>query len=151
IEPLLTTQDHERAELQQQQLMLSSGAPDLMPLMLQMVDSLQRFVALDLPFLAQERQERIANLQRAMADPSVNQAEKCRRVLEAYRVEADYGRGLGAERYEIKVDGHPKIVDVLRVGRVALLYRTPDGGEAGGWDPSVKQWRVLPARYGSAI
>lgn len=151
VEPLLATQDRERSGLQQQLQLLAGGAPDLMPLMLRMVDSLKHFVALDLPFLAQERQERLDNLQRAMADPSVTQAEKCRRVLEAYRVEADYGRGFGAERMDIKVDGASKVVDVLRVGRVALLYLTPDGGETGGWDAASKQWHAFPGSYRNAV
>ncbi len=151
IEPLTATQDRERAGLQQQLQLLAGGAPDLMPLMLRMVDSLQHFVALDLPFLAQERQERLDNLQRAMADPAVTQAEKCRRVLEAYRVEADYGRSFGAERMDIKVDGAAKVVDVLRIGRVALLYLTPDGGQTGGWDAASKQWHAFPGSYRNAV
>ena len=151
VEPLLATQEQQRSELQRQLQQLANGAPDLMPLLLRMVDSLQHFVALDLPFLVQERRERLAGLQRAMADPTVNQAEKCRRVLEAYRVEADYGRSFGAEHMDIKVEGAPKIVDVLRVGRVALLYLTPDGREAGGWDATAKQWRPFPGSYRNAI
>ena len=151
IEPLIATQDRERTGLQQQLQLLAGGAPDLMPLMLRMVDSLKRFVALDLPFLLQERQERLDNLQRAMADPSVPQAEKCRRVLEAFRVESDYGRGFGAERMHIQVDGVAKVVDVLRVGRVALLYLTPDGLQTGGWDAAAKQWHAFPASYRNAV
>src|SRR3546814_6970753 len=86
-----------------------------MPLMLRMTDSLEKFVALDLPFLHNERQARIDNLKQALGDPQVNAGEKFRRILEAYQIEVDYGRTLGVER--IDIDG--RSMDVLRVGRIA--------------------------------
>src|SRR5262249_5973203 len=51
----------------------------------------------------------------------------------------------------IKVDDAMKVVDVLRIGRVALLYLTPDGGETGGWDAAGKQWHVFPGSYRNAV
>src|SRR3546814_3064625 len=81
-----------------------------MPLMLRMTDSLEKFVALDLPFLHNERQARIDNLKQALGDPQVNAGEKFRRILEAYQIEVDYGRTLGVER--IDIDGSS--MDVLR-------------------------------------
>ena len=32
------------------------------------------------------------------------------------------------------------LVDVVRLGRVALLYRRPDGKDAGYWDKAEKKW-----------
>jgi biopolymer transport protein ExbB len=151
IEPLLSTQEADRNALQSQLQQLDNGSRDVMPLMLRMLDSLDKFVALDLPFLLQERRERIANLRRVLADADTPQAEKFRRLLEAYRIEAGYGRGLGAERMQVNVDGARKTVDVLRLGRVALYYLTLDGISAGYWDASSKQWHVLDGRYRGAI
>lgn len=147
IQPLLATQDAERAQLQQQLQEFGTGSHDLLPLMLRMLDGLEKFVALDLPFLQDERRERLESLKRLMADPSTPQAEKLRRVLEAYRVEADYGRTLGSERMQIEVEGTQRTVDVLRLGRVALYYLTLDGADAGVWDAQSRRWRPLSGRY----
>src|SRR3546814_20222988 len=64
------------ASLRQQLADLDRAGEDLMPLMLRMTDSLEKFVALDLPFLHNERQARIDNLKQALGDPQVNAGEK---------------------------------------------------------------------------
>jgi len=56
----------------------------LLPLMLRMVDALSRFVALDVPFLLDERRDRVERLERLMTRADVTVAEKVRRVFEAY-------------------------------------------------------------------
>ncbi|HZR37612.1 MAG TPA: DUF3450 family protein [Nevskia sp.] len=151
IGPLLATQDADRSSLQQQLQQFSGSSHDLTPLLLRMIDSLDKFVGLDLPFLQQERRERIAALKRLMTDAATPQAEKYRRVLEAYKVEADYGSSLGAERMQLQAGNAGKVVDVLRLGRVALYYLTLDGREAGAWDADNKQWMELSGRYRGAI
>ena len=151
IGPLLATQDGDRAALQQQLQQFGSSSHDLTPLLLRMLDSLDKFVALDLPFLQQERRERVAALKRLMSDAGTPQAEKYRRMLEAYKIEADYGRSLGAERMQLQLGGGSKVVDVLHLGRVALYYLSLDGSEAGCWDAAAKQWRTIQGRYRSAI
>ncbi|WP_084182834.1 DUF3450 family protein [Nevskia soli] len=151
IGPLLATQDGDRAALQQQLQQFGSSSHDLTPLLLRMLDSLDRFVALDLPFLQQERRERVGALKRLMGDAGTPQAEKYRRMLEAYKIEADYGRSFGAERMQLQLGGGTKVVDVLHLGRVALYYLSLDGAEAGCWDAQAKQWIGISGRYRSAI
>jgi len=151
VEPLLATQEAERASLQAQAKELSESSRDITPLLLRMLDGLDKFVALDLPFLQGERRERVASLRRLMTDPATPAAEKYRRILEAFRIEGDYGRGFGAERMELDEAGRKKVVDVLRVGRVALYSLTLDGQEAGYWDVAAKQWKPLSSSYRSAL
>ena len=62
IEPLLATQEAERAALAAQARDLATNTRDLTPLLLKMIDSLDKFIALDLPFLMAERKERVAGL-----------------------------------------------------------------------------------------
>ncbi len=151
IGPLLATQDADRAALQQQLQQYGSSSHDLMPLLLRMLDNLDKFVALDLPFLQQERRERVGALKRLMTDGATPQAEKYRRMLEAYKIEADYGRSLGAERMQLQLGGANTVVDVLHLGRVALYYLSLDGAQAGCWDAAAGQWRSLQGRYRGAI
>lgn len=151
VQPLLEQQQKQIASLQAQVAQQGDIAGQILPLMLQMTDSLAKFVKLDLPFLEQERSARIANLKQAMADASIALAGKFKRLAQAYRVEAGYGRSLGAARRDIIVGGQHKTVDVLRIGRVVLLYETPDGDETGYWDPSGKRWVSLGGNYARNI
>lgn len=139
LEKIQAGQAEEKASLSRQLVEMERTEREILPLMLRMLDSLERFVEIDLPFLATERRERVANLRRLMADPEANLAEKYRRLLEAYLIEADYGRSLGAERAEI--DG--LVVDMLRVGRVALYALTLDGQDGLYWDAAQKNWQPL--------
>ena len=66
------------------------------PLMARMIDTLAVFVSLDVPFLPEERNNRIADLKSLLERADIAVSEKFRRVLEAYQVEVDYGRTIEA-------------------------------------------------------
>ncbi|WP_353252190.1 DUF3450 domain-containing protein [Salinisphaera sp. PC39] len=120
---------------------------EIEPLMLRMIDGLQRFVESDLPFRLEARKQRIQDLRGAVSDPGTNAAEQFRRVLEAYQKEAEYGRTMGTYRGELTFDGEPRLVEFLRVGRVMLFYISPDDANVGYWDSQAEAWKPLPARY----
>lgn len=147
LEALVAAQGDEKASLERQIQDMERTERELLPLMQRMVEGLETFIELDLPFLATERGERLASLQRLMADPEANNADKFGRILEAWQIEAEYGRSLGAER--IDVDG--RSVEMLRVGRTGLYYLSTDGREAGIWNPDPGRWETLPSRHISAI
>lgn len=113
---------------------------EIYPLMQKMIETLDQFVALDLPFLPAERATRIATLKEIMTRADVSTAEKYRRILEAYSVEMEYGRTLEAYQGKLGEGEDAKTVDFLRVGRIALLYQTLDGDETGYWDNAQKAW-----------
>ncbi len=69
-----------------------------------MTNTLQQFVSLDRPFLAGERARQVADLQALMQDHEVNDAEKFRRLLEAYQAENGYGKTVSAYQGEITLD-----------------------------------------------
>ena len=115
----------------------------LIPLMMQMLDVLEKFVALDLPFLLVEREDRIARLRQIMDDPETGIPEKYRRIAEAYQIELDYGRTMEAYQGILEEDGQTIPAEFLRVGRVSLYYLTPDGNHAGLWDKGEKRWHAL--------
>ncbi len=117
----------------------------IVPLMVRMIDSLDKFIQLDIPFLLDERNERVAGLISMVERSDVTVAEKFRRVLEAFQIEIDYGKTLLAYRGALDINGLEREVEFLRVGRIALLYQTLDGQETGAWDNQQKAWIQLPS------
>lgn len=115
---------------------IATTSREVLPLMDKMLDALVKFVALDVPFLQDERKNRIAQLQLMMGRSDVSTSEKYRRLVEAYQIEVEYGRTI--EVYQGKVDD--KTVEFLRTGRVSLMYSTLDGKETGYWDADTRKW-----------
>ncbi|WP_404344042.1 DUF3450 domain-containing protein [Pseudoalteromonas mariniglutinosa] len=114
------------------------------PLMMRMITGLEQFVALDVPFLSDERANRIASLKDMMDRADIASSEKFRRVLEAYQVEVDYGRTIEAYTSLLEIDGQEREVDFLRIGRLELIYLTRDGKKAGSWDQQSSAFVALP-------
>lgn len=114
------------------------------PLMMRMITGLEQFVSLDVPFLKDERANRIASLKGMMERADINSSEKFRRVLEAYQVEVDYGRTIEAYTALIDIDNKEREVDFLRIGRLELIYLTRDGKQAGSWDSTSQSFVTLP-------
>ena len=114
----------------------------IVPAMTRMIESLEVFVELDVPFLMEERQQRVAKLEALLTDPTVNDAEKFRKVTEAYQIENDYGRTIEAYTDTIEIDGQTRQVEFLRIGRVSLMYQTDDGAISGLWDQSARRWEA---------
>lgn len=122
------------------------------PLVIRMVDGLERFVELDVPFHMEEREQRVEFLRENMDRSDVSVAEKFRQVLEAYKIENEYGRKLDAYKGSVEIDGTERDVNFLRVGRIALLYQTTDTELSGAWDQENRTWVSLDrGEYRSAI
>lgn len=140
------SQDEEIAGIEQQLLDIETTNREVQPLMQKMVDTLEQFVALDVPFLLPERTERVSKLKELMVRSDIAISEKYRRILEAYQIELEYGRTL--EAYEGKVG--EKTVEFVRLGRITLMYQTLDEAETGYWDAQKKDW-VLDNSYTEAV
>jgi len=113
-------------------------------LMERMIEGLSAFIELDVPFLMEERRQRVQTLREMLARSDVTVAEKTRRVFEAYQVETDYGRTVEAYRAKLDRDGASTDAEFLRVGRINLLYRTLGSDEIGYWDSVNRRWETLP-------
>jgi hypothetical protein len=151
LEKQLASQDQEIADLNHSIDQVSVIERQVTPLMLKMIDTLEQFIELDLPFLIEERRQRVAFLRTLLERSDVTVAEKFRRLLEAYEIENDYGRTIESYKGSLEVDGASREVDFLRLGRVALLYETVDAEIYGMWDPGQKAWVGLPAEYRNQI
>ena len=122
------------------------------PLVIRMIDGLEKFVELDVPFHMEERQRRIAFLRANLDRSDVSVAEKFRQVLEAYKIENEYGRKIDAYKGSVDIDGVERDVNFLRVGRIALLYQTTDTEISGAWDQASRSWVPLErGEYRNAI
>jgi hypothetical protein len=124
---------------------------EVTPLMLRMIDALATFVELDVPFLESERAERLLELRKLMHRADVSEAEKYRRLMEAYQIENEYGRTIEAYRSTLDQDDKTLTVDFLRVGRIALVYQTLDESEAGVWNQEQRRWDPLDGSFRTAI
>ena len=119
---------------------------EVQPLMQDMVDTLARFVELDVPFLLEERAAVVQNLKEVMGRADVSTSEKYRLILEAYQAELEYGQTIQAYEGRLGTGADARTVEFARIGRVSLMYRTLDGVETGYWDANQKMW-VVDARY----
>ncbi|BDM65014.1 DUF3450 domain-containing protein [Shewanella sp. NFH-SH190041] len=119
----------------------------VVPLMFKMVDALEQFVALDLPFNTETRQERVQNLKNLLNTAEVTLAEKYRLILDAYSIEREYGNFLSIETGKLNVDGKEILVDFLGLGRVAVYAQSLDQKSAWMYNKQTKSWEKLDDTY----
>ncbi|NNE42576.1 MAG: DUF3450 domain-containing protein [Gemmatimonadetes bacterium] len=122
---------------------VSSIERQIMPLMIRMLDGLEQFVALDVPFLKDERTTRVATLRGLMDRADISVAEKFRTLTEAFEIENDFGRTIETYKDTLTLDGATLEVDVLRIGRIGLYYQTSDASRTGMWDTGSGAWKPL--------
>jgi predicted RNase H-like nuclease (RuvC/YqgF family) len=123
------------------------------PLMANMLDGLEDFVGLDMPFKLERRQQAIAELYVNLDSAKFSAAEKFRQILEVYDIESDYSLSMEAYTDQIDLNGDGSLVEVqiLRIGRVALTYQSKDKSKVGVWDKNSKSWQPLGSEYRRAI
>ena len=118
------------------------------PLAQKMLDSLESFISLDTPFRKEERQNRIDLVRSSLAKPKVTASEQVRQVLEAYNIEAEYGRKI--DTYESTLnDG--TVVNILVIGRIGMFYQTKDEQSSGRWNNETGEWDELAGSYRKPI
>ncbi|OAJ96253.1 DUF3450 domain-containing protein [Vibrio bivalvicida] len=137
---LVTSQAKEVASLDSQIEEIKSTRQGIVPLMYQMVDGLKESLADDAPIKFEQRQQRIAKLDSMMTRADVSDAEKYRRILEAYQIELDYGTKLGLYQGQIALNGENREADVLYLGRISLVARSLNGTKFWSWDQKSEQW-----------
>ena len=144
---LVATQRVEMADYERQFEDLEITKRRILPLIVRMIDVLEQFVSVDIPFLEKERTMRIAELRKLMERPDVATSEKYRRVSEAYQIELEYGHTIEAYEGEMDDNGESRTVNFLRFGRLGLYYMSLDGLDIGYWDNSADKWVPLGAEF----
>jgi hypothetical protein len=143
LEQEAAVEEKKRGDLEAELRRIAATGTDLLPLMRRMVDELETFVQNDLPFLRDKRLERVAGLRELLDDTQRGNADKFRRVMEAYRTEVDYGHSIGAEDLEVDCAGARGPATVVRVGRIGLYCLAADGERGAYWDAGKQRWEAL--------
>lgn len=115
----------------------------VLPLMTRMIDSLESFIELDVPFLLDERRNRVDGLKSLLGRSDVTVAEKCRRVFEAYQIENEFGRTIESYTGKLELADGSFDAQFLRIGRLGLLYSTIGADRTGFWDIPSQSWQSL--------
>ena len=147
VEDLIADQEEELAGFAARRDTIADTERRILPLMQEMTDHLERFIEADSPFLVKERLGRVQKIRETLGKADVSTSEKFRLLMEAYQIEADYGRSFEAYRGPLNGADDEKVVEFLRIGRVALVYRTLDGSDAGMWSDAERAWVDLPRRF----
>ena len=139
LEDIVNSQQNEMDALSKQIEGIDVTRRKIMPLMGKMIDVLEKFIEQDLPFLPKERADRISRLRRDMKRSDITVSAKYIQILEAYRIEMQYGRTMEAYQGDIG----KKKVNFLKIGRVGLYYMTLDAREYGVWNAKNSSWLAL--------
>lgn len=117
---------------------------DVIPLMIEMAETLPQLVKADVPFRVDERMKRAKGLVDSLDRADVTTSEKFRRILEAYQGEIELGRTTAGYRGQLP---NGQRVDFLRIGRTLLFYQSLEGTETGWWNPNSRRFEQLEDRY----
>lgn len=117
------------------------------PLMEDMVARFSEIVEADLPFNLEERSARAARLAGVLDNPSMSAAQRYRLIVEAYQIENEFGRTIGAYEGTVNYNGNELTGEFLRVGRMALMFKTPDDSTLLIFNPSSGEFESLARSY----
>ncbi len=151
LERQVATQEAQIAEITENMGEVANIQRQVVPLMDRMVIGLEQLIDNDMPFFMSERRDRLENLRDILDNPDVAVSEQFAAVLNAYQIENDFGRSMSAYTDEIDVGGTQRVVEILQVGRVALLYQTTDGEETGFYNKQERLWEELDDSFQSSV
>ena len=123
----------------------------IFPLMERMIDGLEQSIALDIPFLMDERSKRVNNLNDIMERSDVSVAEKFRKVMEAFQIESDYGTSSEWYKDELSIGGTNREYTMFRVGRIGLYFQSDDTAITGWWNAKDGEFQLLDNEHRSEI
>ena len=147
VERLITDQEEQIVDINRQLQDFALIERGIVPLMLESIETLDRFIDLDVPFLLEERKDRVNRLRVIMNESDITVSEKFRQIMDAYQIETSFGSDIEAYTGFLDINGESRQVDFLRIGRTSLTYQTPDQKETGFWNKQTQQWENLPRKY----
>ncbi|HAS6346991.1 TPA: DUF3450 family protein [Vibrio vulnificus] len=144
LDAMIANQEREKSSFAEQIKEIQVTRQGIVPLMYDMLDALRSQVEQDLPIKTLQRQDRVSKLENLMVRADVADAEKFRRILEAYQIEMDYGSKLSAYQAPILLSNGKQIeVEQLHLGRISLIARNLSGDKFWYWQSSAQAWQEL--------
>ena len=137
---MLVSQREEKKSIRFQIREVKHTDKQILPFLLEMLEALEEFMRLDLPFLKAKREGRLLELKALMDRADISTSEKYRKIMEAYKIENEYGRTIEAYQGLQNIDGKKQSVEFLRIGRLSLLYQTLDGKKQAYFSMEEKKW-----------
>ena len=101
LEKIVFSQEDEIKDILAQIDSLDNVNKEILPFLKETVDSLRKFIELDMPFLKESRIARIDDLDSIILQSNVTTAEKFRKVFEAYQLEAGFGNTIETYLYKL--------------------------------------------------
>ena len=147
VERLITDQEEQIVDINRQLQEFALIERGIVPLMLESIETLDRFIDLDVPFLLEERKDRVNRLRVIMNESDITVSEKFRQIMDAYQIETSFGSDIEAYTGFLEINGENRQVDFLRIGRTSLTYQTPDQNQTGFWNKQTQEWEDLPRKY----
>lgn len=148
---LVASQQQEMSSIERQIEEIKNTRQGMVPLMYQMIEGLKVIVANDVPVKKLQRETRIAKLEKLMPRADVSDAEKYRRILEAYLIEMEYGTKMGIYRGKIELEGEVREADILHLGRLTMIARSLNGQLFWLWDNHKKQWLAADLSFSAGF
>ena len=149
---LVEDQHSELSNIDQQISDIEQTRQGVVPLMYKMIDGLKQTVKNDKPIRIEQRNLRIEKLETMMTVANVSDAEKYRRILEAYQIELDYGIKLGVYQGKVTLDDDKTIeANILYLGRISLIARNFNQDKYWAWDQKEKAWTLLDSSLNSEL
>jgi len=139
------------ASLENKKTEISRISGELLPYLEEVFDRLGNRIDSDLPFLQDERRQRLQNLRKTLDDPEISTSEKFRKTMEAIFIETEYGNTVEVYQQRIMVEGKRILVDIFRLGRISLFFQTLDQTQSGYFNQAQSVWKTLPAEYNREI
>ena len=134
LEKIVFSQEEEINSILKQIDSLDNVNKEILPFLKETIDSLRKFVNLDIPFLKESRLARLDNLDSIILKSNVTTAEKFRKVFEAYQVETAFGNTIETYPGFIELECQTITFDYFRMGRLGWYYRSANGKESGYWN-----------------
>ncbi|GAM56577.1 tonB system biopolymer transport component [Vibrio ishigakensis] len=151
LEGLISSQEKELEGFDSQLSQIDDTRQAIVPLMYEMLDGLKKLNAEDRPIRVDARSKRLESLNEMMTQADISDAEKYRRILEAYQIEMDYGTKMGAYSGTIEFDGKPIVAEQLYLGRVSLVARSNDRQRYWAWNDNQNAWIEQDRSVGHSI
>ncbi len=117
----------------------SSGSQALIPIVITAAESMEAIVQTSLPFKKSDRLEALKGIKSDLQSGLITPEKAANKLWAFYEDEIRLTKENGLFRQSLTIDGEERLVDVARVGMVALYFKSGDGQmgyakkEATGW------------------